>query len=519
MRLVRSSFGNKGKPVKTAKGPRYQVRWLLQRDGTKTIKECKRTDFVTKASAKNFIEELDKAHYGQRDPDGRTWSFDRRGRPTNLKAPGLSVLEGLTLYINSRWNTTWEAAQKKKVRGIMSRVVIELTSCSVAQQKALRNAYDVQRTDRGARPEPKTREEWAARWLRDYALLPEQPTTLDPRIKEAKEWMERTSMPVTALDIENVTALRAKIVEGDGGKKKYSTQRTYWQGTVVPFFNWLYETKFVEVDLTRGQTPMRRDKIAEKADPTFTLEPTHVAAQAKWFRQHYGPAWEFFPLIATFCALRIGEALQLRLCDFFLRDGRWYARVGLQIGRVSKSYSVDGKGKTVKKPKSRRHTTPRVREIPLPRKVAVRLVEHYGPRLGTEETYLFRGPRGAVGNVDGVRKWWEQSLREVVVPNAPHLANLTPHAMRHAGMTYWFAQKCDEKRIQHWGGWESVVIMLDTYRGVLDSFEALDLEGLDRFDATWDFADETEAVATTGVAQVTNIVDLDEWRQRPTGVD
>jgi hypothetical protein len=43
--------------------------------------ERKRTDFITKAKAQRFMEELDKPHNGLTDPDGRTWRFDAKGHP------------------------------------------------------------------------------------------------------------------------------------------------------------------------------------------------------------------------------------------------------------------------------------------------------------------------------------------------------------------------------------------------------------------------------------------------------
>jgi len=280
----------------------------------------------------------------------------------------------------------------------------------------------------------------------------------------------------------------------------------------VPFLNWLYETEMVERQLLRGQSKLKRDLQGEQPDPDHIFEPAHVALLAGWFRRHYGEIWELFPLIATFCALRIGEALHVRLSDFVLRRGRWYLRVSDQIHRVTKAYSDDHEGKQVSPTKSRRATTPRTREIPLPPKVAQRLVELFGERLGRDDTHLFRGPRGAVGNTGDVRKWWEEALREVVVPIAPRLAGLTPHAMRHTGMTYWFAQKFDEKLIQRWGGWKSLVVMHDTYRGVLESLEEIELAGLDRFDETWVLEDDAELTTSSSSSEGASVTDIASWR-------
>lgn len=515
MRLLESWLGNKGRPVVTAKGSRYQVRWRLLADGATRVKECKRSDFPTKAKAKYFMEELDKAHHGVTDPDGRTWRFDSDGRPTNLREADTTVIGAIELYMKNRWYSEWQEAQRAKVRGRMQRVAIQLTTLSKAKKAILVEALETQRTDRGARPVPTTTEEWVARWLRDHAFFPNQEEELSPELARAKAWLEAHSLALCTLGVSEITDLRLLMVGKDGdGDLKHNTRRAYWNGVVVPFLNWLYETEMVERQLLRGQSKLKRDLQGEQPDPDQILEPGHVALLAGWFRRHYGEVWGLFPLIATFCALRIGEALNIRLSDFVLRRGRWYLRLNLQIHRVTKAYSHDGRGKQVTPPKSRLATTPKTRDIPLPPKVAQRLVDLFGERLGKDDAHLFRGPRGAVGNTGDVRKWWEKALEEVVVPIAPKLAGLTPHAMRHTGMTYWFAQKFDEKLIQRWGGWKSVVVMQDTYRGVLESLEEIELVGLDRFDETWTLEGDEERSDELSTASGAVVVDLLAWRHR-----
>lgn len=512
MRLLSSWLGNDAKPVTTASGPRYQVRWRVLGDGAMRVKECKRSDFVTKAKAKYFLEELEKAHHGVTDHDGRTWRFDASGRPTNLLAADQNVLGAIELYVKNRWFTEWQESQRTKVRGRMQRVAIQLTSLSSAKKKTLLEALESQRTDRGPRPDPTTREQWAARWLRDHAFFPNQDEDLSSDLAEAKAWLETVSMPLCTLGLTEITDLRLLIVGQSGGVNlEHNTRRAYWNGVLVPFFNWLYESGMVERPLLRGQPKLKRDIHGERPDPTKILAPEHVAAVAAWFKRNYGENWELFPLVATFCSLRIGEALHIRLSDFVLRRGRWHLRLNDQIHRVTKAYSDDGKGKQVSPTKSRRDTTPKTREIPLPPKVAQLLVDVFKDRVGVDTAHVFCGPRGAVGNTDDVRKWWEKALAEVVVPSAPNLAGLTPHAMRHAGMTYWFAQKFDEKLIQRWGGWESLVVMHDTYRGVLEGLEEIELAGMDRFDETWEFEDADESGTSNESSRGTAITDLTTW--------
>jgi integrase len=118
--------------------------------------------------------------------------------------------------------------------------------------------------------------------------------------------------------------------------------------------------------------------------------------------------------------------------------------------------------------------------VPIPENLALRLEEYCGDKLCNDSAYLFTGPRGAIANDTTVRSWWHEAVA-TALPNHPTLVGIKPHVLRHAGMTFWFASQVDQKRIQKWGGWTSLVQMLDTYRGVLDSVELLNLAGLDQF--------------------------------------
>jgi integrase len=157
--------------------------------------------------------------------------------------------------------------------------------------------------------------------------------------------------------------------------------------------------------------------------------------------------------------------------------------------------------------------------VPIPEGLATRLEEHCGDRLCRDSDYLFTGPRGAIANDATVRGWWHEAVA-TALPNHPTLVGIKPHVLRHAGMTYWFASKVDEKRIQKWGGWTSLVQMLDTYRGVVDSLEHLNLEGLDQFAQMYEVVglteklDAEELLSATDEEPMDNIVNLDDYRRR-----
>jgi integrase len=234
----------------------------------------------------------------------------------------------------------------------------------------------------------------------------------------------------------------------------------------------------------------------------------------------HGPKWELFVRVAGYCALRISEAFAIRYDSFVRKDGRLWLVVSAQEHRVVASSSDDGSTKVRTGTKSTRDRTPAPRMVPIPEGLATRLEDYCGDRLCSDSDYVFTGPRGAIANDATVRGWWHEAVA-VALPNHPTLVGIKPHVLRHAGMTYWFASKVDEKLIQKWGGWTSLVQMLDTYRGVVNSLEQLNLDGLDQFAQMYEEVEpETPNVESLAIAgsqvegELSNVIDLDDYRRR-----
>jgi integrase len=520
VRLDNAWIGNHGKIVTLPRksGPngesrsikRWQVRWLLNVGPGLPLVERKATTFRTKALAESFIKELEKAHYGN---DG--FHFNDEGWPTNLVASPTSVLDALNEYVLGRRSTVWKENQRTKTRGRLLQLVA-LTVKRPRDQAILLEGLETQRTDRGARPDPTSTVEWAARWLRDYGLQPTLVTT-DTQLLAGKSWLESNSVSLSRLtDTEQVTRIRLHFTEG----RCYSTQRTYWKGAVVPFLNWLHETQKVERNLMLGQPKLGRDMEAERPDPSRIPSPAELAAIADQMGIAHGPKWDLFVRVAGYCALRISEAFAIRYDSFVRKDGRLWLVVSAQEHRVVSSSSDDGATKVRTGTKSTRDRTPAPRMVPIPEGLATRLEQFGGDRLCHDSDHLFTGPRGAVANDATVRGWWHEAVA-TALPNHPRLVGIKPHVLRHAGMTYWFASKVDEKRVQMWGGWISLVQMLDTYRGVIDSLEHLNLEGIDQFA----LMNERPEVAPPSLkealiasppvdVEMGNVVNLDDYRRR-----
>ena len=499
------TFDYKATKNKTARSEkRYQVRWSLDIGEGIIPNERRKSNFATKARAQAFIDHLWLAHYGK---DG--WHFTTNGDPTDTPVASANIIGTLTKYAEIQWKSNWQEAQRAKVRGQLLQL-IAITVQRPSDRAKLLAGLEYFRKDRGNRPEPKDRIEWAALWLRDYIFYPGQ-AKLPQDMVDAKSWLESQSLPISVLtDSDEVERIKAHFVEG----QKYATARTYWTSTVVPYFEWLYDTRKLEHSPLRGVKKLKRDLEAERPDPSRIPSPRQLWSIASAMGVAHGDQWETFTLVAGHCALRLSEALAIRLNSFVWRDENLWLSVNAQEHRVIAACNDEGSTKVRTKTKSTRDRTPPPRLVPIPLKLRNRLVDIYGAELTKSDTYLFCGPRGAVANADTVRSWWHIAVA-TALPNDTLLSGVKPHVMRHAGMTYWFAAGNDHKRIQQWGGWTSLTQMLDTYRGVLDSLEGVELDGLDEFFEQFEEPEDAiDAEIEIALTQGDNVVNLDDYRRR-----
>lgn len=492
-RLLSASISNGRKPVATAKGPRYQVRWYLE-DSAGREHGKKLTTFIRIGEANAFLEQVERAKYGA---DG--WRFDAEGMPTNLPEPTTTVVEAVLEYSESKWHTDWSENTRMKKLGRLADF-IALTLRSVKDQDALRQAFSVQAHNRGKRPLPCSDVDWAGRWLRDEAFHSAGSSAPCHGAQDGgRAWVFARSMPLDALDGPTLTRARTAFTAG----YEPATARTYWEGIIVPFLTWLYETDRVSRDLTLGHKTIARDTEYERVDPNRVANPIEVAALAKKMGEAHGEQWELYVLLSAYCALRAGEALAIRYNDFYYRpDGRLCLRVASQLQKVVKAASDTGSTKVRKGTKSPRGYTKPPRYIPLPGRLASLINQGAGERLTSSSDLLFTGPRGAVGNYDTVRGWWVKVVSDGF-SETHHLAGLGLHGLRHAGMSWWFAAGYDHAIIQQWGGWSSLKVMLDTYRGVIDDPRTISLAGLDKFEKDW---------TPEPVQLPEGVIDLSKWK-------
>jgi site-specific recombinase XerD len=493
--------------TQTATGLRYQVRWTIDPGAGQAPKERKRSNFERKAQADQFVTNLTEA--GLR---ANGWSLSPKGDPVRTDDGAPLVVTSIESYMLSRWDNDWQRAQQAKVLGRMQTLVIE-TLAHARDRNALGVAFAAQTRRRGARPDPVTDVEWAGRWLRDVGLRPDVDEGGDAGLLAGRRWIEDRSIRVSALGVDTMSRIRRAFISPEPKTERTyepKTERTYWT-CVVSYIGWLLDTKAVEADPLRGLTQIKRDVAGERPEPSDILIPTEISAIAEEMRPRQNGLWRLWVLLTTYCALRISESLAVNGSMFeFDSQGRLFLNAGQQIDREASN----GEDVVLTDAKSQRLRKPRIRRTPVPKHLAGEVVAHFGDRIGspTDTTPLFVGPRGAVGSADTVRGWWHKAVRSALGENHRR-AKANPHAMRHAGVTYWFAAGVDEGRVARWGGWTELKELLDTYRGVLDALEDDDLDSLDSFHARWTSSNGVDPVPEQW-AEETNVVDFARFKDQ-----
>jgi integrase len=318
------------------------------------------------------------------------------------------------------------------------------------------------------RPEAKSREAWAARYLLDQFLpAPGHASgaTVDcsPELAKAACWLRSHSSPVNDITGEDLVQLRSDL-----GGRTYYTVRSYW-AQIETVLHWALLRGFLERDPTIGLPKIVRKLDGERVDPDRVPNEEEVWGLARAGVELEGEWFKVAVLLGTFGAMRPGEVIALRRRHLRSSpDGGLWLRIESQRRRYSKRHSDDGRTSfDFAPPKGRPVASGGTRRCYIPSRVAWEIAEYVDGRFGDD--LLFVNGAGDPLSTDGLRTAWRRVIDSE--PVGPRLAGITPHVMRRAGMSIWLRQGLDLKLIQRWGGWHSLVVMLDTYAALLPGAE------------------------------------------------
>jgi integrase len=451
--------GQTGKPVKL----HYVQYRVYLSEGAKPT-QVKVRGFARKGLAETFVDNVERAKLNHEG-----WVFNDKWRPVHNEAPsdrgGQTSMELIASYW-SMHRPEWSPSNRSKVRGrLLVLTAVLMTDHTLARQVVA--ALKLQRPGQGRRALPSGQAAWIARYLYDCFLRADGEAERDrhPELIDAEKRLASCSIPATAVSDMDLRRVRTALTDD----RPYNTARTYW-ATISAVFEWAVETGRLPRHPAQGMPKIARDFDAEKVDPERVPDVSEIWLLAETALRLFGEQAMVIVLLLAFGALRINECLGLLRSGLGRKteEGKVWVTARSQSPRVTKQHSLDGASTHESRPPKGRTKGPAARKtFCLSPRVAARVLGWADQLPAEGDGLLFLSKRG--GQIDA--GMWRETVWDVIVaeafPEGHRLSGITPHALRHAGMTYWLRMIKEPKTIQLWGGWKSLKVMLDIYAAVL----------------------------------------------------
>lgn len=374
--------------------------------------------------------------------------------------------------LESYWKVHWSSfspGHRCKLRGRLIVMAASLVDEPKVAKRLIRTLHSQRVSLGSARPEPVSRAAWVARYLIDNFLpSPQEEATpgmvrLAPELVSASQRLAAHSKCVTDIADEDLIQLRAAL-----GGSTYHTRRTYW-ASIESILHWAQISGRMTHNPSLGIPRLRRDLSAERMDPDRVPSEDEVWDLVQRGRDQIGEWFGVAVLLGSYGALRSGELVALRRSSLsFTPDGGLWLTISFQRRTFPRRHSDDGKSThDYASLKGRSTILAGRRRCYVPSRVAREIREYVDCRA--QDDLLFLNTHHAPMGTDSFRSSWNKVL--CTLPQEHRLCGITPHSMRHAGMSMWLRQGLDLKLIQSWGGWHSLKVMLDTYAALLPGAE------------------------------------------------
>ncbi|MFW5415470.1 tyrosine-type recombinase/integrase [Nocardiopsis sp. CNT-189] len=435
----------------------HTVRW-------KVARREKSQTFKYKSGAENFLFDLRRAVKNEEAFDVET------GLPESMteKPSGVSWLDYSASYVAKRWGK--DAPNTRK--GVL---------------EALATTVPALVRDLPGKPDRKI----LYRAVCHYALppVPEGQTakTPPPDIAAALRWLEKASLPVSAVMDEDVLteALKALTLRLDG---KPAAANTVARKRSVLYNALKRAAKGKKRLIPKNPMPdvdWEPDKAAEQIDRRSVCNPRQAAEllTAVTYVGSRDPL-RGRRLVAMFgCmyygALRTAEALALREQDCDLPESGWgMLYLAKSSPEVGKRYTGTGNRHDPRHLKHR--AANEVRPVPIP-PVLVRMLREHISEFGTApDGRLFRQPGGNVIPSSSYTDVWRQARLLALPPDkADSPLAERPYDLRHAGVSAWLNSGVPPTKVAERAG-HSVNVLLRVYAKCMDGDDAIANRRIDR---------------------------------------
>ncbi|HAS10489.1 MAG TPA: hypothetical protein DCS55_08235 [Acidimicrobiaceae bacterium] len=468
--------------TRDARPGKWRAKWEVHQPGIDRPVKASEGGFATKKKAMAWAERLQQADHRA---DG--WALDRNGRPiqyVTARNTGPTVAEDVQAFVAQVGRVCWkDDGTFSKNTGVLVRLVAHLVD-EPSRTAALLKAWEDQ-THRGkSRPEPVSDIEWAGRYLRD-AFLPRKAinlSDLDLGLLRGRAWLLEHSLRRDQARVDGAySALHQHLhFDAAGESRPANTARVYW-GTVGRWSRWQVARGAFPSDPTVHFESARRDPDEERVDPDRVPSQPQVWRIALEIATRAGRIVEgMLVLVTAYCALRIGEA-----CDLRRRHVRFEpaAAGGGAWITVRHQWAPPGEDGTPRSDAPKGYESESAgRRTPYLRSRVALLLRFYMRWFVDDDpdAPLFPGKRAARVDPDTFRRdLWKPTIAEMFESSTDPLHDLDIHDLRRAGMTMWLRQRVSNPRVASMGGWKSRKVMLDVYESVLPDDEELSVSQME----------------------------------------
>ncbi len=418
-----------------------EVRWSVEG------KERSRS-FATKALADSF-----RSHLLSAAKDGEPFDTET-GLPLSLvkqRRAGPSWFEHAVAYNQMKWARSAPNSRRSRAEALAT-IAPGLTR------------------GRGASPDPKVLRAALYRW----AFVPSRSAQSAPaEVRQALDWIRRTSVPVSALGEDTVLVRRAldALAETMDGRPAAATTARRKRSVFYNALRYAVERGHLPanpLDIIQWKMP----EVAHEVDRRVVANPKQVrqllaAVRAQGRR---GEHLEAFFGCLYYAAMRPSEALDLREAHCILPERGW-GRLDFDgsAPRVGADWTDSGVPQESRQLKWRARNA--VRSVPIPPALAQLLRDHRGEYPPARDGRLFYAARGGyVTEAEYGQAWRKARIVALTPAQAASPLAARPYDLRHAGVSLWLRSGVDATEVARRAG-HSVDVLLRIYAGVLDDTE------------------------------------------------
>jgi integrase len=470
--------------------PSYRVRWIV--DGHQHGKS-----FVTFPLAESFRAQLKTAA-------NKGEAFDvETGLPQTLARQVLDV--SCLSHAREFVAATWKNAAAK------SRVSI-LETLSVALPVLTRELV--------ARPDPHV----LRLALRKALNQNEHASTPDEDERRALAWLERASLPISALNDAKICDLLdtlARCLDGTAAAPDYFARRRRVMHRVLAYAvrkKRLDKNPLSKGNLPEGWTPP--EKPEEAVDPRSVGSPELVATMlvyASYVGRRQGPRFVAFYGCMFYAMMRPAEVISLTSYGCHLPETGWgrlmfsdsspaAGREFTDDGRVHEDRGLKGRERQAR-PRTRTARARRAtRNVPIPPELVTLLREHIA-QFGTGPGgRLFRSEKGNPIQPSTYWRVW-QKVREMALTPTQLATPLMrrPYDLRHSGVTWRLNSTVPATEVAAWAG-HSVAVLMRVYARCVVGLEDV---WIVRMDAALHLARDDPPLSRTAPGRDGNEMEVD----------